>query len=262
MVFSTSDRINQMCYCCRKLEKSVKMWEAVCQRVRKWEAVGGHAPLIGSVLWSDLSYPIREHGLPHSLSWLHMASHSLPLSDSLAHSLPHFVMWSVWANQRAWIWPHRSDYHGRSDSTGQSNAFGREISQTGPRIALLHLSYVICVGGHGSPSTASHAHSLSPIWESNRTDHMTLWWEADLWGRGSPIGPLSHLSRPVSLISWPIGLLCPVESDWHLGQPHRSASQIGFTDQPHRSASQIGLTDRTPTASQIGLTDHISKADR
>ena len=58
-------------------------------RVWSWEAmgvrVGRPCSLIGSEIWSDLSYPMRGAQLP-------TASHGLPLSDSLAHGLPHFVM--------------------------------------------------------------------------------------------------------------------------------------------------------------------------
>ena len=55
-IFSTSDRIYQMCYCCRKLEN-----------LQNWEAVGGRA------LWldkTDLSDQICQ--------WESTASHGLP----------------------------------------------------------------------------------------------------------------------------------------------------------------------------------------
>ena len=54
-----------------------------------------------------------------------------------------------------------------------------------------------------------------------------------------PIGPLSHLSWPVSLISWLIGLLRPVESD----RPHRPDSH-GLTDRPLTTKS-CDLSNRT-----------------
>ena len=41
LIFSTSDRIYQMCYCCRKLVKLVIFIEFVEGRERPWEAVGG-----------------------------------------------------------------------------------------------------------------------------------------------------------------------------------------------------------------------------
>ena len=83
---------NQMCYCCRKLEKFVILYVWEAEFGRPWEAVGGHAPLIGS----DRSHSQSgEHGLPwppkFGLTWPHTASHRL--------GLPQFVMWSVWANQ-------------------------------------------------------------------------------------------------------------------------------------------------------------------
>ena len=71
IVFSTSDFLNQMCYCCQKLDFQVKF----AQFGRPWEAMGGRAPLIGSLIWSDLCYPIREHGLPRPPT--HTASHIL-----------------------------------------------------------------------------------------------------------------------------------------------------------------------------------------
>ena len=71
----------QMCYCCRKLDFHDKMWEAVCQRVRKWEAV---LPSL------DKTDQIRSQSQSEST-----ASHGLPLLDALAHGLPHFVMRSV-----------------------------------------------------------------------------------------------------------------------------------------------------------------------
>ena len=90
-------------------------------RGRLWEAM---------LPWLDKTDQIRSQSQSESMA-SHTASHGLPLSDSLAHGLPLFVMWSVWVNQGA-----RPPMRVRSDSTRQSNAFGHEISQTGPRIAL------------------------------------------------------------------------------------------------------------------------------
>ena len=63
VIFSTSDWINQMCYCCRKLEKLVIFSEFLEGRGRPCSANQGSTAKFG---------------------------------------LPHFLMWPVWANQGAW----------------------------------------------------------------------------------------------------------------------------------------------------------------
>ena len=67
-LFSTSDWINQMCYCCRKLE----IWW-FCERPLTWPLTLTLFPAIWladltSDSLTDLSYPIREHSLSHGLS--------------------------------------------------------------------------------------------------------------------------------------------------------------------------------------------------
>ena len=73
IVFSTSDFLNQMCYCCQKLDFQVKF----AQFGRPWEAV-----LPWLALWSDLICVIQlgstaSHGLPEIRPPTHTASHIL-----------------------------------------------------------------------------------------------------------------------------------------------------------------------------------------
>ena len=78
-IFSTSDRIYQMCYCCRKLEISLFS-------VYFWEAVGGRGRPCSPDWLRQISKPMRStasHGLPLS------ASHGLPRPPiaSASHNL-------------------------------------------------------------------------------------------------------------------------------------------------------------------------------
>ena len=94
LIFSTSESF-QMCYCCRKLEFSEifeRLWGAVRGRGRPCSLIGQHR----SVRESE---PIREHGLPRTPTASHGLSNISINSDSLAHGLSTFLMWSVWANQ-------------------------------------------------------------------------------------------------------------------------------------------------------------------
>ena len=85
LLFSTSDRFYQMCYCCRKLENLQNVGGRVRESPNFWEAMGGRAPWLDN---TDLSESLSQSGST--------ASHRpLRNSDSLAHGLPHFVMWSV-----------------------------------------------------------------------------------------------------------------------------------------------------------------------
>ena len=74
----------------------------------------------------------------------------------------HKVMWSVWESKvrgrgspRCWSASHAQP----SDSSGWSNAFSREISQTAPRIGQHR---PVCVRGRSAPRTPT----ASQIWEA------------------------------------------------------------------------------------------------
>ena len=64
--------------CARESEFSQK-FGSPCKAV--WESVGGHALWLADLIWdslTDLSYPIREHGLLRTPKASHAASHGLP----------------------------------------------------------------------------------------------------------------------------------------------------------------------------------------
>ena len=78
----------------------------------KWEAKSGRP--ICEAEWEAefwLSDWLREHlGLPirPPTSAYHFWPSTFPSASHFPLGLPHFLMWSVWANQRVRIWPHRS----------------------------------------------------------------------------------------------------------------------------------------------------------
>ena len=181
------------------------MWEAVCLGGRIWEAMGGCAPWLA--LRSDLSYPIRGARPPTRPP---TASHSLPNSASQAHGLPStrppkFGLSStrlptfchvICLSQSRSTASHESPIG--LYSTGQSNAFRHEISQTGPRIGLPR---PVESDRHLRLRTPTASQIGRPICEAN------------LWGRGSPICSERPCSDSHSLTDLRVRSVRPWESE-------------------------------------------------
>ena len=187
-----------MCYCCRKLEILciLYVWEA--EFGRPWEAVWGRGALIGleicvreSQIFGANQSPTASHGLSRPLTICHViclsqSGGARPLTRTASQISDSQICEAVGV---------------RSDSTGRSNAFSREISQMGPE----------------DDSIARCA------WEADRTLKSVR-----------PICEAVGVRR-IWLISRLNALLRPVESDWTL-----TASQIGLTDLRVRSVRGRG----------------------
>ena len=273
-VFSTSDRLLSDALLLSKVRFSGEIG-------RPWEAMGGRAPLIGS----DRSHSQSgEHGLPRppnfSFGRPNLASHGL--------GLPHFVMWSVWANQRSTashslpLSASQSASHvHRSDSTGWSNAFSREISQMAQRIGLSHL---VCVRGRSAPrppTSASHHKVMwsvcveavgghgRPIGLSDRSHEMPKWEAVGVrlashahqpWESNPLPGEAMHLA--VKSVRWPRGSDSLSRCVWEADRPP-TASHFGLSLWPLTSDSHglpHSLTDWTLW--QIWLSDRSDRSDR
>ena len=140
-----------MCYCCRKLEILciLYVWEA--EFGRPWEAVWGRGALIGleicvreSQIFGANQSPTASHGLSRPLT----ASHNLScdLSEPIRGARPLTRTASQISDSQI------CEAVGvRSDSTSRSNAFSREISQTGPRMTA-------------SPGVRERPIGLSNLW--------------------------------------------------------------------------------------------------
>ena len=207
----------QMCYCCRKLEISLfsmyfsdsQIWEAVCVR--------GRAPLIGSDRSDHITEPIRgARPLTHTASQIE--SPKFGLTSTRPHNICHVICLS------------QSAEHG--------------LSCTRPLRSVRPWESEVPIGLSRTPGEAMRL-AVKSVRRPRGSDCIARCaWEADLWGRGSPIG----LSRTAAiwLISRLNALLRPVESDRTL-----TASQIGLTD--HMT---FGLSrPLTHTASQIWESD-------
>ena len=241
-VFSTSDRIYQMCYWCRKLEKLLfsQFCEAVCEGARPdW---------------------LRQSTASLGEQWEADFERWEADSDSLGHGLPHFLMWSVWANQRSCslglpqpltthgLSPHTASHGQRVRSanwtllgkgvrsSGQSDWFHVRESDRWPHTAdrtLLDRSHDFAVRGWSAPLTPTASHGLYRVRESDarpirlsRTNHMTLRWEADRH-LGLPRPPMDS-TRWESPIGPRIGLPRPVESEVPIGLSPQS--HVGLSD--------------------------------
>ena len=189
----------------------------VLGRPNFWEAVGGRGrpcSLIGSLIWSDLCYPIRGARPPtasHFRTLKHTASHGLPEIRPPKHTASHILSCDLSEPIREHSLPRKSDLRGRSDSTGRSNAFSREISQTRPRITLpCPESDRPPIGLSLRPLTTK-SYDLSVRVRGGRP------WESMVGGRGRPIG-LSDRShdcgeRPKWGSDWSASQGQPWESD-------------------------------------------------
>ena len=218
-------------------------------------------------------------------------AHLINLSAMICQRVRSVRESDLWGRERPW--EAVSDSHGltdlrvrsashahRSDSTGRSNAFNREISQAAPRIGLHR---PVCMRGRSDsqiceavgvrpwplttkscdlserPCSASHGLTDRP----HRSDSQIC--EADLWGRESPWEavwesdrPLTHTDRTlpaeamrlaVKSVRRPRGsdciARCAWEADRHLGLPR-----------PHRSERPCAWEAVLPWLAQ---TDHMTK---
>ena len=228
-VFSTSD-FYQMCYCYRKLG-NLLIFSVF---------VGGRGALIGWDSLTDLSEPIRGARPPkHSASHIFSCDLSEPIrgEHSLSRTRP--------------IGLYRAM---------QSDPWGRLTDFMAKRIASPCRVRSVCVRGR----SASHRQITwlcgERPWDAevggrsdSLTDHMTLWWEAEVRGRGSPIG-LPRLAGRESPILGPVAPLP--------GEAARSARErCDWPEDRTLTAGQPWEADRTPMASHglpHGLTDHRS----
>ena len=252
----------QMCYCCRKLDFQRNLSKSASHGLSRPRTLS----LSQSNDWKQVQ---RVHGRP----WEAVRGRERPNLASHRLGLTEFVMWSVWANQRARSASHahrgsdciarcawEADRPHRFESpiceadrplthTGRCNAFSREISQTAPRMTA-------------SPGVRERPIGLSNLW--GRVRHVIcLRVRSRVGGRSAShahrasrtsTGWSNAFSREISQASPRIVLPRPVEvrlaqCAWEADRPPTrlrtlTASQIGLS-RPHRSASQIGLSDRS-----------------
>ena len=193
---------NQMCYCCRKLEKLHFQWISV----RLWEAVWGRAPLIGSLIWSDLSEPMRgarppmasQIGLtdrPHR-----SGSPKFGLTRTRPHNFCHVICLSLsgehgltrppTASQKFTVRPWESEVRG-ADRTLAGEAMRLAVKSVRRARGSVESDRYLGLRTLKSVRPICEAdlwgRSVRPICEAD------LWGrsvrpicEADLWGRGSP----------------------------------------------------------------------------
>ena len=115
-------------------------------RERPWEAVGGRGALIGleicvreSQIFEANQSPTASHGLSRPLTICHVICLSQSGEHGLSRTRP---LRSVrpWESEMPIgltdLRVRSASHAHRSDSTGRSNAFSREISQIAPRIGL------------------------------------------------------------------------------------------------------------------------------